>query len=375
MNYFMLIFFNIVFFMCNQYPKHILEFNSWLSVAAVLLNTACYFVFFLALSIMFKRNKTPLFSKYIFSPLENVWQKLCIKEISVLFITQMVFDIAYILLSHKFEQYGNYFADAFTLAQWIIIYCVFTYKQKSLWGNKKIAAISALALGVLLMTSMYGNAVIDKAFLEYGDKYASLDQIMSTVKMNLAFIFQLKNLLLDCLIGVVLLIAHSLMSGSSDKKDDERERNKISFAVFKIMTCVIFALLIFFVNYTLMPYNAITKTDVYGGIRPAGNKAVFNASSRELTVERGGEAVFNAVRHTIIYSGKKLKSFTTLDGDAPNGFVIEGNSIVVLDPFEEKTINGFEIKIYHDMAACYIKDGKPVVVLFEDEAELYKMIQ
>ena len=61
-----LVLLNFSYFICNFYPKHLLEFNGVLSIVGVLLNLVFYFIFALFLIVVFNKNKNP-FSENIFS--------------------------------------------------------------------------------------------------------------------------------------------------------------------------------------------------------------------------------------------------------------------------------------------------------------------
>ena len=54
---------NFSYFICNFYPKHLLEFNGVLSIVGVVLNLVFYFIFALFLIIVFNKNKNPFKQK------------------------------------------------------------------------------------------------------------------------------------------------------------------------------------------------------------------------------------------------------------------------------------------------------------------------
>ncbi len=363
MNYLALILFNIVFFICNLYPKHIFEIGSALSVVSIALNIVFYIAFFWFLSIVFKRNKT-LFSNNTFSPLETFSEKLCIKPILTLFATQIFFDIAYIVLAQTIKQNCIYFADIFTLAQWIVIYCVYTRKQKNIFSSKKSFVIISIALIALLSTSMYGDILINKSFIECSDKYEPFSYLLLTATKNLDFVFQLKNLFFDTLIGIVLLFSHSLLLKEKSEIVDKRiVKTIIRFSVY-----VFVAILVVFLKILIVPYNSLTGYNIKGDNTTVYEyKNDFYANTEILTIKRGTDVVFQTTNNKIYYNKVLVKEFITVDGMSANSTKINGNQMTIIDCFEDKAINGVDAKIYKNMAVCYVKEGKPMVVLCDTE--------
>lgn len=365
MNYLILILFNISFFVCNLYPKHIFEIGSALSVVSIVLNIVFYIAFFLFLSVAFKRNKTP------FSPLETFSENLCIKPILILIATQILFDISYIVLSQAIKQYSIYFADIFTFTQWIFIYFVFTRKQKNIFNNKKFFIISAVVLITLLIASMYGNILINKSFEECSNKYAYDTALLLTATKNLDFVFQLKNLIFDNLIGIVLLFSHSLLL----KENSETEDKKIVKTLIRFFTCIFVAILLVFLKASIMPYNSLTGFNIKGDDTTVyEDKNDFYANTEILTIKRGKDMVFQTTKNKIYYNKELVIEFTTVDGMSATSTEINGNQMTIIDCFEDKTINGIEFKIYKNTAICYVEDGKPTVVLCEKVSDLNDII-
>ncbi len=370
MNCFILILFNVVFFVCNFYPKHIFEISSPLFVFSIALNIVFYIAFFCFLSIVFKRNKTP-FSNNVFSPLETFSERLCIKPILMLLATQIIFDIVYIVLSQTIKQYCIYFADIFTLAQWIIIYCVFTKKQKNIFNNKKSIVITAIILFSLLIFSIYGDILINKSFVEYSNKYAADSSLLLTATKNLDFIFQLKNLVFDILIGVVLLLSHSLFLKEKSATEDKR----IVKTIIRFLVCIFVAILLVLLKALIMPYNSLSGFDIKGDNTTLyEDRNDFYANTEILTVKRGKDIVFQTTKNEIYYNKNLVAEFLTVDGKSANSTEINGNQMMIIDCFEDKTINGVDVKIYKDIAVCYIKDGKPTVILCDGETDYNTVI-
>ncbi len=366
MNYLALILFNIVFFICNLYPKHIFEIGSALSVISIALNIVFYIAFFWFLSVVFKRNKT-LFSSNTFSPLETFSEKLCIKPILILFATQIFFDIAYIVLSQTIKQNCIYFADIFTLAQWIIIYCVYTKKQKNIFSSKKSFVIIAIVLFVLLSISMYGNILINNFFIEYSNKYDPFSYLLLTATKNLDFVFQLKNLFFDTLIGILLLLSHSLLL----KEKSETEDKKIAKTIIRFSVCVFVAMLLVFLKTLIMPNNSLTGYNVKGDNTSVyEDRNDFYANTEILTIKRGKDMVFQTTKNKIYYNKTLVKEFITVDGMNATSTEINGNQMTIIDCFEDKTINGVDIKVYKNMAVCYVKEGNPMVVICDTDIDL-----
>ena len=242
---------NFSYFICNFYPKHLLEFNGVLSIVGVVLNLVFYFIFALFLIIVFNKNKNP-FSENIFSPLETFWQKIKIKKIALIIAAKIVFDILKISLSSVLGKNVLYFIDFSTIALWIIFYNICVTKESNIFLKKPlltgIALLTVFALSTVTNLSIIGEHNI---LLE---KYNLFSEYLTVETNNLDFIFQIKNFALDTLLGLIFIVAHSLLNKGTEKK----HRSSWTVLITRIMILALSAFAIAFIKLLVFPYSSIS---------------------------------------------------------------------------------------------------------------------
>ena len=70
---------NIIFWVCNYYPRHLFEFGSVNTVIATILNFIYFIGYFFVLYIFFVKNKT-FFSENIFNTFQPFKEQIDIKK-------------------------------------------------------------------------------------------------------------------------------------------------------------------------------------------------------------------------------------------------------------------------------------------------------
>ena len=120
---------NIVFFVCNIYPKHIIEINNPVSIA---FNLIYYILFALFLIISINKNKN-IFSEYIFFSLEkNRWKPILIRILLICGI-KISFDIIILFLPLVLNENTVYLSDIFTVLLWIAFYGICASKEENVF--------------------------------------------------------------------------------------------------------------------------------------------------------------------------------------------------------------------------------------------------
>ena len=116
---------NIVYLLCNTYPKHIIEISNMYSVFSVIFNVLFYSILSLLIIISVDKNKM-LFSSNIFSPVEKILRRFRIKKILFLIIYQIIIDIILMSMSTLLDKNVLYLIDFLTVVQWIGLYFIST---------------------------------------------------------------------------------------------------------------------------------------------------------------------------------------------------------------------------------------------------------
>ena len=99
-NCLLLILLNIAYFVCNRYPKHIIELGSSYAVFSVIFNLAFYVIFSLLIVVSFGDNKM-LFSGSQTESFKERKKKKQIKKIGLILLCQILIDVLLLILGGK----------------------------------------------------------------------------------------------------------------------------------------------------------------------------------------------------------------------------------------------------------------------------------
>ncbi|MBQ2390075.1 MAG: hypothetical protein II305_08495, partial [Clostridia bacterium] len=109
-----------------------------------------------------------------------------------------------------------HFIDFSTIALWIIFYNICVTKESNVFLKKPlltgIALLTVFALSTVTNLSIIGEHNI------LSEKYNLFSEYLNVETNNLDFIFQIKNFALDTLLGLIFIVAHSLLNKETEKK-------------------------------------------------------------------------------------------------------------------------------------------------------------
>ena len=354
---------NFSYFICNFYPKHLLEFNGVLSIVGVVLNLVFYFIFALFLIIVFNKNKNP-FSENIFSPLETFWQKIKIKKIALIIAAKIVFDILKLSLSGVLGKNVLYFIDFSTIALWIIFYNICVTKESNIFLKKPLLTGFAL-LTVFALSTVTNLSIIGENNL-LSEKNNLFSEYLNVETNNLDFIFQIKNFALDTLLGLIFIVAHSLLNKGTEKK----HRSSWTVLITRIMILALSAFAIAFIKLLVFPYSSISGF----GISTTENTSMvktdsFSSNTKISYVSRVGadrtdQIVFSRTRDEIYYNGDLILTFMSNDNDGANSYKMNGNQIIIEDRFEKFNCENVDFYVYKNRVVCFLDGDKPMAVPF-----------
>lgn len=359
---------NIVYLLCNTYPKHIVEISNMYSVFSVIFNLLFYSILSLLIIISVDKNKM-LFSNNIFSPVEKVFRRFRIKKILFLIICQIIIDVVLMSMSMLFDENALYLFDFSTVVQWIVFYFVSAKRENNIFLKKSVVVIM-LSILMLFAISSVLNFVIIKNYDAIFDKYSTTSGIFATSIKNLDFIFQIKNFLLDTAIGFLIFTIHFLSNGIYRKKC------KFSTKIIQVGTLIIFSFILICVKSILFPYSS------FNGINISTSETKHNypmdqfyASTQTIEISRKNidyknNVVFQVTKNRLFFNGQCIFEYVTNDNINANNYVKNGNVIVVNDCFEELDANGNVVLLYKDKVACYVYNNTPIVLYSEDKSNI-----
>ena len=357
----MLILLNIAYFYCNFFPKHLLEFKSPLSIIAVLLNLIFYLIFALFLIIVFSKNKNP-FSDNIFSPIKTFWQNIEIKKIIIIIASKIIFDILKHLASGLLNKNALYFIDFSTLALWIIFYNVCATKNSNIFIKKPLVNVIIILL-VFSLTTYFDFAII-KDYNHIIQKYDVISEFLAINIKNLDFVFQFKNFLLDTLLGIILIVMHSLFNKTEIVKD---RLSKVK-CIIQTFTLIVSFFILVALKMWIFPYSCIHQSrnlTAQNSPKIETNKFYANTEISLITrvgYNRSSEIVFCKTKDEIFYNGYLVLTYISNDNQNANSYSIEGNQMTITDQFEKVNYNNIDFSIYKNRVLCFLDNGKPTAV-------------
>jgi len=236
LNVYTLIILNLLFWICGNTPRKIINFDDISSVASYIVHFLYFALFAFFIVIAFAKDKT-VFSEKTFDknlPIAKRWEFG--KWISLLLL-QIGLDCAVGLLSSMNVQWKYIGIDMFIPLYWVILYFICVGKRHFKKDNAKIFIFELLfilcfTIGSLLIT----GSVIDE-YVGLIPKYEIDSPVLSAVKSNAEFLHGIKTALVDTVIGISLLVMNRVFA------TDENKTERCNFTVFSTRMLVIGAVL------------------------------------------------------------------------------------------------------------------------------------
>ncbi len=360
-NCLLLVLLNAVYFMCNRYPKHIIEVGSIYSVFSSIFNFAFYIILALLIVGSFSNNKM-LFSGSRPAPWERKNKKKQIIKIGFILIYQILIDVLLLIIRGKLNANIYYFIDFVTAVQWVIFYILCVDKEKNILIKKSVIPMIGILLFLIGISFILDFSIIEKSKLIF-EKYESDSQLYDTSIRNLEFMFEVKNCVLDTVSGLSLLIVHFVCNRIKNNK----KQNQLSQKIVRIFALLIFAFVLIFAKTLLLPHSCLRGFHISSSSTTFAPKE-FYANTSTVTVSRyyadDPDAVaFKITKNELLYDGESLLQYVSNDNKKANSMEMNGNTIVMGGHFETMNYNGFEFYIYKNQVICYLDNHSPVVVL------------
>lgn len=362
--------FNTVFYLCNYYPRHIIEISSLNSLFAILLNLIFYTLFFSIAIIVFKKNKT-IYCKNIFNPFLPFAERFEIKCLFKLLSVQIIIDLVYCVFSVHLTKYCGLVSSVLTLVGWVAFYLIITNKKLIPLNFNKHLVIALVICGVFFLTSVFIDFSILNLFNGYVAKYQADSPALKIAITNLDYYSNLKNYIFDTIIAIVLVISH-FASANTESNNEQKEILFAKFSRFsiRIMLLILFSFALTWIKCLIFPYSTIYTTDIFASTN--NNYLMddsFYASSDvyELTRTDGYKNKKLTFQKTVvkIYCNQEKLCSISLDGDyRATAGSINGNVVTMDDKFNEYEILGQKVSVLEDLAICYHENSGPKVITF-----------
>ncbi len=359
---------NIVYLLCNTYPKHIIEISNMYSVFSVIFNVLFYSILSLLIIISVDKNKM-LFSSNIFSPVEKILRRFRIKKILFLIIYQIIIDIILMSMSTLLDKNVLYLIDFLTVVQWIGLYFISTKRENNIFFKKSVVVIIASILIIFTISSVL-NFVIIRNYDSIFEKFRFDYEIFDISVKNLDFMFQIKNFILDTAIGFLIFVSHFSSNGIHSKKC------KFSIKIIQVGALIVFSFILIYGKSILFPYSSFT------GIKVSESETSYNyptdqfyASTQTIVISRKNidhqnNVVFQVTKNRLFFNGQCVFEYVSNDNIKANSYEKNGNVLIVNDCFEELAANGKVVLLYKDNVVCFVYNNSPIILCSESTSNI-----
>lgn len=362
-----LLVFNVIFLLCNVYPKHILEFKNVSSIFATILNLVFYFFYFFFLNVAF--NNTHFLSKDFECDFVLFAKKIYLPKTLKLSVIQVIIDITKLLICFIAKSYSLFVIDTMTVIGWLAIYFVVVKKEHNVFIKRKAGILISIILLFIIML------IIDFILLQEDFKLISKYQYDSIVLQNstknLDFIFAIKNFVFDTLIGIFIIIFHYFYN-KTQNCDKGYPNGSISKFLVKVFLLLVILIITCVFKTICFPYSNIKDFSVNNDSEHSYvDDGKFYANTKIFSINRVGtnkepKTDFTTTKDTILYNGNVIKEFYSNDSKEAHTFEINGNQSIISSIFDERVVLETEVQIYKNQILCFVQDNTPNAIHFSE---------
>lgn len=299
----------LLFWICNTYPRHILEMRGTGFLFAIVLNAVYHAAYFIFLNLAL--HDTHILSKAFADSFESLPKKLYLSKVIVLLIIQIAADAVRFELTVLAKNYSYLVLDILTVLNWLLIYFVVTGKKGNLFSRRKFGITIGFLLIILLATMLFVDGLWIKKHLDISAKYQLDSAFFQNSILNLDYQFGVKSFIFNSLIGTVLVLGHTCYLRSSSEKASHSDWSTAHFLAkcfamfFLFFTVIVIKMLAF--PYGQFLLSSTSSEEGYSYVKDRG----FMADTDIVSVYRGGEhhtrkLVYCSTKDRIKYNNKTL---------------------------------------------------------------------
>ena len=359
--------FNVIFLLCNVYPKHILEFKNVSSIFAIILNLVFYFFYFVFLNIAF--NNTHFLSKDFGFDFVPLTKKIYLSKTLKLLIVQTIIDITKLLICFIAKSYSFFVIDIITMIGWLTNYFIIVKKEFNIFMKRKAGILMSFTLLAIIM--LIFDFVLVKEYFKLISKYQYDSIILQNGIKNHDFIFAIKNFIFDSLIGIFIIFFHYFYN-KIQNKDNAYSNGIISKFLVKVFLLFVILIIACVFKTICFPYSSIKEfsfsSDSENSYVDDGkfyaNTEIF--SIKRVGVNRVSEIDFTTTKDTILYNGNIIKEFYSNDSKKARTIEKNGNQIIISSIFDEMVVLETKVQIYKNQMLCFIQDNIPQAIHFSE---------
>lgn len=371
LNIYTLIFMNIVFWISCDLPRKIVNFDDISSVTSYIFHLIFWGLFSFFIIISFAKDKN-IFSENVFDKDASIVKRLEVKKWFALLFLQLGFDCTVGLLS-SLSAKGEYLAiDILIPLYWFSIYfiCVGTKHLKK--ENFKIFIFEFCFVLCLTVCSVLITNSLFADYVGLTNQYQSDSPILLEVKTNAEFLYSLKILVLDTLIGVFLLIMNRVLSQNTNKTVScSFGKFFVRMDVIGAVLCLCIFLRLIYSDQILLAkvtnHSAVTSYTMFGAFKVEQNELVICPASARKNSE-SSEDPFGYQKTDIMVSidGVASSSFTSRYSEILYPYRITDQALEDNYLKEEFSIDQAEILIYNSQVICFYENDVPRIIKMTD---------
>lgn len=370
---------NIAFFFCNYYPRHIVEIKGDIPVTVLLtLANILQFALMSFMLILAFGESSCIFSERMFR--RFLPKGVYIKKFLLLLAAQILIDAVSLIASGMLGESSVFWDDITLLACWVAAYLILSNKESRFYSDKRRMIITAVTLTAAVGIFVILDALSLQKYHLSCERYTALSTARSTIAMNLDYMHHLRMVILDCILGAVLIIAHSVQIGLAvhhEKQKGAKKQRDISTAVFRTVIIFIAAFAVCAVKTVFCPFSSICTTSLFrisSSVGTMKDGEFSEISYNEITTARYGgtfggkteDIVRSKVKAAIYFEEKKAADIVS-DGDPLYNYSMENGlpERHAID-FIKDDVGDITVWIYQNRALCWEENGKPIVIRYED---------
>lgn len=360
---------NFLFWLCNNYPKHILEFDTMYSIISVAINVIFFTIYNFFLILIFCKNKT-VYSEDIIDNNLPLHKRIEFRKIAFLFGIQLMVDAITILLSKTSVQVFPYVTDILMIANWIVIYLLLANREFTFLKNRKVTLVTAVIILLILGTSIGLNKFIFSDYLVLMGKYEKSASILNVVLNSAKFLYEIKLFVVDFILATLLITAHIV---SNHTCCNTKEYAKKSRAFIRISLFFIAFAILFTSKIAIWPDRCIYGSkandsksinyEEYGMFNECrGYKEIYRYSNSL----NGVQICYSKYNVQIQKDDIESKFLDFYGKDVLYKYRAEQNQIVENDYIYKCFENDVKAYLYYSAAICFYDNDVPKIVLLSE---------
>lgn len=364
-----LFFLNIAFWICNIYPRHILEFSGY-AVIAIVLNFIYFAIYAFMLVIIFSKSAT-LFSERIFVDGETKRKRFCLDKMVTIIAIQILVDLFHLLFGTMESPYSLMITDFLMLCQWGVVYWILIRNEKTPLKSKLTWSKLVLVLGGICVLFLLLDYRLIADYQAVGEKYLSDSTYFKIYQTNFDFIHSLYALLMDCVVACTFVIFHVLYSEKENLPKKRDKRGGWTIVGFQIVLLFLTTFVLVAGKTMVFPYSCIKSFDIDSGIHHYHEKdGSYYCNEYTTEIYRLGDTFlpvlcYHSTKVEIFSDQKKKGEFHYIDISAP-AWNQEENTIIMSSNFIEYSVNNVTVYVNPQGAIGFYENGKSRTILFEE---------